>query len=244
MNTLMPAEPSRRSSIGMSSTFSRVPPTKNAKSQNMRWRARLTLSASSSAVVVSGLVFGISNTAVTPPMTAPRLPVSRSSLWVSPGSRKCTCVSMTPGRMVQALAVDDLGGAGAAKRAQRGDAARFDANIAHARAVMIDDGGAAEDEVVVWAWVPAFRCQTHGLRGIGVLALASLPAYVTRAHLAIHECHHVRAYPTQKSPPCRPRRDRRHGTGRRQTFARTGHERSRRARDRRSRLCRPAVAPG
>jgi hypothetical protein len=39
-------------------------------------------------ITVSGSVFGISNTAVTPPITAEREPLSRSSLWVRPGSRK------------------------------------------------------------------------------------------------------------------------------------------------------------
>src|SRR3954468_4475489 len=53
--------------------------------------------------MVSGSVFGISNTAVTPPITALRDPVSRSSLWVWPGSRKCTWVSITPGRMCNPL---------------------------------------------------------------------------------------------------------------------------------------------
>src|SRR5258708_3999500 len=70
----------------------------------MRWRPRATLSASASAFVVVGLVFGISNTAVTPPSTAAGEPVSRSSFWVSPGSRKCTWVSMTPGRTCRPLA--------------------------------------------------------------------------------------------------------------------------------------------
>src|SRR5690606_3148395 len=60
-------------------------------------RSRATLSAMASKVVVSGLVFGISKTAVTPPSTAAREPDSRSSLWVLPGSRKWTCVSITPG---------------------------------------------------------------------------------------------------------------------------------------------------
>jgi hypothetical protein len=55
------------------------------------------------AMMVSGLVFGISNTAVTPPITALREPVSRSSFCVKPGSRKCTWVSMTPGRMCKPL---------------------------------------------------------------------------------------------------------------------------------------------
>ena len=76
---------------------------KNAKSQCMRWWPRFTLSVKVCSVTVRGSVFGISNTAVTPPMTALREPVSRSSLWVRPGSRKCTCVSITPGRMCRPL---------------------------------------------------------------------------------------------------------------------------------------------
>ena len=98
MNTLMPAAPGSISSSGRSLTLSWVPPTKKAKSQCMRPVARAILSSSALAEVVSGLVFGISNTAVTPPMTAARDPDSRSSLCSMPGSRKCTWVSMTPGR--------------------------------------------------------------------------------------------------------------------------------------------------
>jgi dihydroorotase len=45
----------------------------------MRPAARLSLSASASGSVVVGSVFGISNTATTPPSTAAREPVSRSS---------------------------------------------------------------------------------------------------------------------------------------------------------------------
>ena len=80
MNTLIPAAPGSRSSSGMSATLSCVPPTQKAKSQCMRPFARASLSASASALVVSGSVLGISNTAVTPPSTAAREPVSRSSL--------------------------------------------------------------------------------------------------------------------------------------------------------------------
>src|SRR3954470_3311856 len=103
MKTFTPAQPGARSSSGKSSTFSRVPPMKNARSQCMRCRPRFILSAKFCALTVSGSVFGISNTAVTPPMTALRDPVSRSSLWVWPGSRKCTWVSITPGRMCRPL---------------------------------------------------------------------------------------------------------------------------------------------
>ena len=54
MKTLMPAAPGRRSSSGISSAFSAVPPTQKAWSQCMRPFARASLSASASAVVVSG----------------------------------------------------------------------------------------------------------------------------------------------------------------------------------------------
>ena len=103
MNTLTPAQPGARSSSGNSSTLSRVPPMKKAKSQCMRCRPRFTLALKVCSVTVSGSVFGISKTAVTPPIAALREPVSRSSLCVSPGSRKCTCVSITPGRMCSPL---------------------------------------------------------------------------------------------------------------------------------------------
>ncbi len=44
-----------------------------------------------------GAVFGISRKLVTPPRTAAREPEPRSSLCSLPGSRKCTCASITPG---------------------------------------------------------------------------------------------------------------------------------------------------
>ena len=90
MNTFIPAAPGSRSSSPTSAAFSCVPPTQKAKSQCMRWRARRTLSARAASLVVSGLVLGISKTAVTPPSTAAREPVSKSSLCSMPGSRKWT----------------------------------------------------------------------------------------------------------------------------------------------------------
>ena len=60
--------------------------------------ARRHLSARSTAEIVGGLVFGISKTAVTPPNAAAAVPVAMSSLCSSPGSRKWTWLSMTPGR--------------------------------------------------------------------------------------------------------------------------------------------------
>ena len=97
MKTLTPAAPGNLSSSLSSAAFSCVPPTQNAKSQCIRCVPRFTLSASVSALVVCGSVFGISNTVVTPPITAANDPVSRSSLCIRPGSRKCTWVSITPG---------------------------------------------------------------------------------------------------------------------------------------------------
>ena len=41
-------------------------------------------------LIVAGAVLGISRNVVTPPLAQARLPVCRSSLWVSPGSRKWT----------------------------------------------------------------------------------------------------------------------------------------------------------
>ncbi len=69
----------------------------------MRCRARASLSASAAAFSVKGTEFGMSNTAVTPPSTAARDPDSRSSFSGSPGSRKCTWLSMTPGNIVSPL---------------------------------------------------------------------------------------------------------------------------------------------
>ena len=45
-----------------------------------------------------GLVLGISIYEVTPPATAALLSEWISPLWVSPGSRKCTCPSIIPGK--------------------------------------------------------------------------------------------------------------------------------------------------
>ena len=110
MNTFMPAAPGSRSSSPTSAALSRVPPTQKAKSQCMRPVARATLSASASALVVSGWVLGISKTAVTPPSTAAREPLSKSSLCSRPGSRKCTWLSIDARQDVQAAAIDRLAG--------------------------------------------------------------------------------------------------------------------------------------
>ena len=111
-------------------------------------RRASTLSASVSAVVVSGLVFGISKTPVTPPMTAPREPVSRSSLWVRPGLAEMHLGVDDAGQDVQAAAVDRFRRPKPRQVADRGDVPGADADIAHALAVLIDDGAALEDQIV------------------------------------------------------------------------------------------------
>src|SRR5581483_11983741 len=52
-----------------------------------------------SASAVGGTVFGMSTTVVMPPQTAAVEPVVKSSLWVMPGSRKCTWPSNRPGKI-------------------------------------------------------------------------------------------------------------------------------------------------
>ena len=110
--------------------------------------ARRTLSASAAALVVSGLVFGISKTAVTPPSTAAREPVSRSSLCSSARLAEMHLAVDHAGQDVQAAAVDRLAGRRLAEIADRGDASVRDADVAQAVAVMVDDGAACQDEVV------------------------------------------------------------------------------------------------
>ena len=53
---------------------------------------------------VGGFVLGISKTAVIPPVTAALLPEFKSSVSVEPGSLKCVCVSIQPGKTVNPLA--------------------------------------------------------------------------------------------------------------------------------------------
>ena len=148
MNTLMPAAPGRRSELrDVFGILRRAADPEGVVAMHAAAGARRACRRASSALTVSGLVFGISKTAVTPPITAAREPVSRSSLCSAPGSRKCTCVSMTPGRMVRPGRVDDLARVGGGKIAERGDPAVADADVARADPVVVDDGSAAEEEV-------------------------------------------------------------------------------------------------
>lgn len=54
--------------------------------------------------MTAGLVLGMAHTMVTPPASAAAVPDAKSSLWVPPGSRRCTCTSISPaGRAHQSL---------------------------------------------------------------------------------------------------------------------------------------------
>ena len=59
--------------------------------------ARARLSFRVSVLSTVGDVFAIQITVVNPPFADAFAPVWISSLYVNPGSRKCTCVSMSPG---------------------------------------------------------------------------------------------------------------------------------------------------
>ncbi len=74
--------------------------------------------------------------------------LSRSSLWVRPGSRKCTWVSITPGRICSPRQSIVSPTPCLAEIADRGNAAASDAEIAHGFAIVIDDRAALEDQVV------------------------------------------------------------------------------------------------
>ena len=50
-----------------------------------------------SGLSFTGFVFAMQQAVVTPPAAAARLPVMISSLYSWPGSRKCTCISISPG---------------------------------------------------------------------------------------------------------------------------------------------------
>lgn len=61
-------------------------------------RATLTfcIRAKELASVTAGEVFGMAQTIVMPPARAAAVPDLKSSLWVAPGSLKCTWISIRP----------------------------------------------------------------------------------------------------------------------------------------------------
>src|ERR1700674_1189680 len=66
--------------------------------------ARSTINLVTEALSFTGFVFGMQHTAVKPPRAAARVPVSMLSEDSWPGSRKCTCMSMKPGAMINPAA--------------------------------------------------------------------------------------------------------------------------------------------
>src|ERR1700719_518622 len=62
--------------------------------------ARSTINRVTEALSFTGLVLGMQHTAVKPPRAAARVPVSMLSEDSWPGSRKCTCISIKPGAMI------------------------------------------------------------------------------------------------------------------------------------------------
>ena len=115
MNTLMPAQPGRRSSRGkLVGVLARAADEEGEIAMHAVVRARDLVGERLRAGGGRGSVLGISNTAVTPPMTAPREPVSRSSLWVEPGLAEMHLGVDHAGQDMQAAAVDHLAGRGRA----------------------------------------------------------------------------------------------------------------------------------
>ena len=102
------------------------------------------------ALTVSGLVFGISKTAVTPPITAAREPVSRSSLCSSARLAEVHLRVDDAGEQMQPGRVDGLAGLARCQAADGRDFPRFDANVGEAFAGMIDEGGAFDEEIEVF----------------------------------------------------------------------------------------------
>ena len=83
-------------------------------SRSMRPRAfaLATISRVTTALSFTGFVFAIGQQVVTPPATAVSEPVFISSLYSRPGSRKCTCISISPGITSLPLASITLSAAG------------------------------------------------------------------------------------------------------------------------------------
>ena len=131
MNTLMPAAPGKRLQLGkLIDIVAGGADEEGEVAMHASGRARATLSASASALVVGGLVFGISNTAVTPPSTAERLPDCEIFLVLEPGLAEMHLRVDDAGQNVQAGRVDGPRRRACADRAaDRGDAAVPDANI-------------------------------------------------------------------------------------------------------------------
>ena len=93
-----------RSSIAGSSERSRESAAWKPTSTCSRPSAIAIFAARYSAVDVQGSSVGMSSTVVTPPSAAAWVPERKSSLCVRPGSRRCACASISPGRIRHPIA--------------------------------------------------------------------------------------------------------------------------------------------
>src|SRR6185436_14722629 len=111
----------------------------------MRLLAMSIFAASCSALAVHGRSVGISRTVVTPPRAAACVPEEKSSLCVSPGSRRCACTSTRPGSSRQPETSKTLlASTLSAGRQDGGDAAVGNGQIRFALLLGVDEGPAAD----------------------------------------------------------------------------------------------------
>ena len=97
-----------------------------------------------------GLVFGMSNTAASPPSTAALVPVGMVSTDLSPGSRRCTCGSIRPGSTCRPRRVKQSSSAVAsAPDTQRDDSAVAHADVRGFRAPWQHAGAVAKHKIVM-----------------------------------------------------------------------------------------------
>ena len=127
-----------------------VAPMKKAWSHQARPLARASLSSSAASLSVLGLVLGISNTAVTPPSTAARVPVERSSLCSRPGSRKWHLAVDDAGQHVQPGGVEGGGGRVLVEAPDRRDLAVAHADIGRDAPGGRQAGPARDDQVIAF----------------------------------------------------------------------------------------------
>ena len=100
-------------------------------------------------------MLGISNTAVTPPSTAAREPVSRSSFHSRPGLAEVDLGVDDARQDGQARGVEHLAGRGLRQVADGGDLAAAHADVGQAAARVVHHLAAADDQVVGLSHGPA-----------------------------------------------------------------------------------------
>ena len=96
-----PARASSRISVSSRPSRLRVTAPMGRTSHSPTCRARSTTWRTTPAWSSRGCVFGMQHMVVTPPAAAAREPDSMSSFHSSPGSRRCTCMSTSPGQTMR-----------------------------------------------------------------------------------------------------------------------------------------------